>query len=122
MTTSAVEQYGYTAAQFLAGGSFGGVTFAAMNEAFALAQVGSGTYGAYTTNINNSLKLNIDMSGVTSDPTKISAVIKKYAADPSDISGGTFGNASTSLYVDYNKAIGTSAYNQMKTYYTNNYN
>ena len=123
LSTSAVESnYNYTANTFLAGGTFGGVSFPAMNSAFALDQVSLGNYITVTTNINNNLKLNIDMSGVTSDPTKISAVIKKYAAEPTDISGGTFGNVPTGYYVDYNKAIGTAAYNQMKAYYSSNYN
>lgn len=122
MSTAGVEETGITASTFLAGGTWGGVQYAAMNEAFALDKVAQGTYGAHTTNIFSDLKLNIDMSGVVSDPTKLTAVIKKYAADPSDISGGTFGNVSRSYYVDYNKAIGTAAYNQMKAYYGANYN
>lgn len=121
LSTSAIESNGYTANNFLAGGTFSGVSFPAMNDHFALDKVADNTYGTTTTSINNDLTLNINMSGVVSDPTKISAVIKKYAADPSDITGGTFGNAPTNLYVNIDKAIGVSAYNQMKAYYTSNY-
>ena len=100
LTTSAVESNHYTADSFLGGGTFSGVSFGAMNEHFALDKVADNTYSVSTTSINNDLTLNIDMSGVVSDPTKISAIVKKYAADPSDISGGTFGNAPTNLYVN----------------------
>lgn len=122
LTTETIEQNGYTAEQFLAGGTFAGVSFGAMNSAFNLSDVAQGRYAEYTNSINANLKLNINMAGVSSDPTKISAVIKKYAANSSDISGGTFGNANTNLYVDVNKAIGSSAYSQMKIYYNSNYN
>ena len=122
LSTSAIEQNSYAANSFLAGGTFSGTTFPAMNDHFALDKVADSTYSVYTTSINNDLKLNIDMSGVVSDPTKISAIVKKYAADPTDISGGTYGNASRNLYVDYNKAIGSNAYSQMKAYYSSNYN
>lgn len=121
LATSTIESYSYTAESFLAGGTFNGTSFGAMNSAFNLQDVSDGRYLACTNNINANLTLNVNMSGVISDPTKIVAVVKKYAADPSDISGGTFGNANRNLYVDYAKAIGSTAYSQMKTYYTNNY-
>ena len=122
LTKDTVEQNGYTANNFLAGGTFGGISFPAMNDHFSLDKVADNSYIVQTTSINSDLTLSVDMSGVTSDPTKISAVVKKYAAEPTDISGGTFSSSVRNLYVDYNKAIGSNAYSQMKAYYNASYN
>lgn len=119
MSTAGLESTPVSAATFLQGGQIGSTNFENMTDAFKNAN--GTTFVLDTGAINSNLTLNIDLTQVASDPTKISAVIKKYVAEPSDISGGTYGSVSQSSYVDYSKAIGPKAYNQMKSYYNSHY-
>lgn len=93
-----------------------------MNNAFNLSDVAQGRYAANNNNIYTDLKINVDMTGVSSDPTKLCLIAKKYAANSSEISGGVYGSAPKRLYCDVNKVIGSTAYSQMKSYYNTNYN
>lgn len=120
LSTSYIESNNTQAYTFLAGGTFGGVTFPAMNSRFALDEVISDTYSVTKTQLNTDLNLNIIM--YQASPAYINLVAKKYAAVASEITDGTYGSVPASTYVDYTKIITNTAYNQMKSYYNTNYN
>lgn len=118
-STSSLEETPVSAYDFLRGGTWGSVSFENMTDAFK--NPNGSTFVVSTGGINDNLTINIDLTQVASDPTKISAVAKKYAAESSDISGGVFGNVARNMYVDYTKVIGSNAYTQMKNYCTSTY-
>jgi len=120
LPTSYLESNNVSASTFLGGGTYGNTVFPAMNASFAIDKVNSGTYSETITPINSNLTISTSIDEEYASP--INLVAKKYGALPTEISNGTYGNVPTNLYVDYSKIISNSAYNQMLSYYSTNYN